>query len=153
MDWVRAYLLSVTAASIICSIILALLGKNEKHTVVLKTICGIYMLITVAAPFARFNYSQMDILPSFCNEAQLAIDEGVSYANDEMARYIKESVASYIFERGQSMGANIEVDVSLDSLTPDAVVITGAVSPFVKNELSVWIEENLGIPLEAQQWE
>ena len=153
MDWVRAYLLSVTAASIICSIILALLGKNEKHTVVLKTICGIYMLITVAAPFARFNYSQMDILPSFCNEAQLAIDEGVSYANDEMARYIKESVASYIFERGQSMGANIEVDVSLDSLTPGAVVITGAVSPFVKNELSVWIEENLGIPLEAQQWE
>ena len=152
MDGVRSYLLSVIAAAIVCSIILRLFGKNDRYTAVLKSICGIYMLITVAAPFARFDYSQVNIPQRYYNDAQLAVDEGIRYGNDEMVRYITDTVATYILEKGKSLGADIAVDVSLDSLTPNAVVITGAVSPFVKKELSVWIEENLGIPLEAQQW-
>lgn len=152
MEEIRAYLLSVLSAVIISSILLRLTGKNGRLAAVMKCICGIYMLITMCEPFLNFDFSKAYIPQYFHEEAKLAVEEGRSYAEQEMKRYIAEKTASCILEKGKTLGADITVDVIVDALTPSAVMISGALSPFAKKELSAWIAENLGISPEAQQW-
>ena len=53
------------------------------------------------------------------------------------------------------MGLKIGVEVELDEAkysVPSGVIFTGSVSPYAKEVLSTYVEDNLGIVRENQKW-
>ena len=156
MDGVKAYLISITAASIVCGIVNALVGKKGAVSSVLKLLTGLFLALTVIRPAIHFSISQIDLYIAGINaEADAAVADGGIMVSQELAAIIKEEMQAYILDKAASLGVDLEVDVILSDATPplpEGVLLTGAISPYAKAQISELITDDLGIPKEAQQW-
>lgn len=152
----EGYILSVVASAIICSGLRALFGSKGSIAALLQTICGIYMAFVLVAPLRNIDFSfYADYFSGIMEEAQTAADIGENLAVQELAKRIKEETEAYILDKAVSLGADVSVEVFLTGSTPPTpsqITVKGAVSPYVKKVLSMYIEEQLGIPEEAQTW-
>lgn len=153
MDAIKEYLLSVTAAALICGILNGLTNNKGSIHKIIKLLCGFFLAASVIKPvvdvriddFYRFT---QDLTVS----SELAVTHGEEMAADEMKRIIKEKTEAYILDKAKALGAEIAVDVTLQDYIPERVTIVGDVSPFVKSSLSESITEELNIPSEEQIW-
>ena len=156
MEWGRQYLLSVTAAAILCAIVKGLTDKKGSPAALIKLICGIFLAITVLAPWTSINLSGLtDYMKSFTIDADAAAAEGADYAREETAAIIKSQTEAYILDKALSMGANLQVSVTLSEDTlpvPCAVTISGNISPYAKERLTLYIMDDLNIPEAQQTW-
>lgn len=156
MEGIREYLISVTAAALLCGILKSLAGEKGSTGGFLRLICGIFLALTVIRPLKEFTLR--DIVPisaDWMQEAQSASDAGVDYAQQAMARHISETCGAYILDKAQTLGAEIQVEirVSGDSTpVPVSSEISGELSPYAKNQLKQILEMDLGIPEEDQIW-
>ena len=156
MRSLRAYILSIVAASLICGCVQMLLGKKGTSAKLVRMLCGVYMAIVFIAPLHRIDFSiYTDYFTGFMDEAKNAVSDGQNVAQQKREEIIIQQTQSYILDKASSFGAEVEVEVTLSgdiSQTPNAVTIKGAVSPYVKKMLTDYIEEQIGIPKEAQMW-
>lgn len=156
MEGLRAYILSVIASSLICGCIQMLVGKKDASSVLVKSLCGIYMTFVLITPLQKIDFSIYgDYFSGFSHEAEAVVTDGKNIAQEAYMELIKEQSQAYIYDKAISLGANVAVEVTLSNGTPpvpSAITIKGAVSPYVKKVLADYIEEQLGIPKEAQMW-
>lgn len=156
MEGLKAYLVSVTAASIICGIVNSLAGKKGTVSSVLKLLTGLFLALTVIRPVIRLSISEFDLyLDSITAKADAAVADGEIIAFQELAAIIKTETEAYILDKAASLGVDLEVEVILSDTAPPLpteVLLTGAVSPYAKVQLSEMIAAELGIPREAQRW-
>lgn len=156
MDGIRQYLLSVTAAAILCAIVKALTDKKGAPTTLIKLISGIFLAITVFAPLTNIDLSNLtDYMKSFTVDADTAAAVGTDYAREETAAIIKAQTEAYILDKASSLGADLQVSVTLSDDTlpvPCAVVITGGIAPYAKERLTRYITDDLNIPEAQQTW-
>lgn len=152
----RAYILSVVASSLICGCVQMLLDKKGTSAALVKMLCGIYMAFVLIAPIQRLDFSiYADYFSGFMEEASAAASSGENIAQQEQAALIKQEIESYILDKAVSLGAEVAVEVTLTQNTPpipSAITIKGAVSPYVKKVLTNYLQEQFGIPEEAQTW-
>ena len=83
------------------------------------------------------------------------VQEGENDALQEQRTFIKKETEAYILDKAVSLGADISVSVTVSDsapLTPIKITIKGAVSPYVNKVLKSYLEEQFGIPEEAQIW-
>lgn len=156
MEGIKAYLISVTAASLIHGIINTLVGKKGTTSTVIKLLAGLFLALTVIRPVVHLSIPELSgYIGSINTDAQLAVSQGEIMASEELAVIIKAQVEAYILDKAASLGVDMEVEVILSDGMPPlpaGVVLKGAVSPYAKSQLSRFIEEELGIPKGAQQW-
>lgn len=156
MEAIRGYLLSVTAAAVICAVVSALLGKKGTISAMGKLLTGIFLAITVISPLAKIQLSNADALwDDLSVDAAAAVAAGEEAANNELRAGIKSQTEAYILDKAASYAAELTVEVTLsddDPPLPCAVRLTGSVSPYAKRQLQQLIAEDLGIPKEAQTW-
>ena len=156
MDGLRAYILSVVASAVICGGLRALFGSKGTTASLLQTICGIYMVFVLVSPLKDIDFSiYTDYFGNFMDEAKAVVGEGENLAMEELRKRIKVDTEAYILDKAVSLGADVSVEVFLTGNTPPTpsrITVKGAVSPYVKKVLSLYIEEQLGIPEEAQTW-
>lgn len=155
MEAIRHYLLSVTAAAIICGIITGFTSKKGMTGKVLGLLTGLFLTCCVIAPILDFDGIDFSILgSSFADDAEAAAMQGESLAEETRRQIIIENTRSYILDKANTMELDIEVEVTLDSTTsvPVGVSIDGDVSPYAKNVLSGYMENTLGITKENQIW-
>lgn len=156
MTWVRQYILSVVAAAIVCAIVKALMEDKSTPSVVVKMLAGVLMAVTVIAPFVKMDIGDItDYINSFHTNADAAVQSGVAYSTEEMGVIIKDKTQAYILDKAQTLGAEVEAEILLSDETPPipcAVTLKGRVSPYVKQRLSQYITEELGIAEENQTW-
>lgn len=157
MGDVQQYLLTVTAAAMVCAVVNTLSGPKGTVKAVLKLLTGLFLALSVISPW--LDIGQLN-LSSFTddlqNEAVDAVSLGETMALDSVGRIIKEKTAAYILDKAESLGLDIVVEVTLDSSNPPqpcAVKIDGATSPYAKDILMQYIEDNLKIAKENQSWE
>ena len=156
MDGIRRYLLTVTAAALVCAIVGALFDKKGAPAAVMKLLCGLFMTFCVISPFMDFELMDFSSFTgSFSDDAAAAVSDGKSMASNAQADIIKEQTRTYILDKAQTLDLDIDVEVILDSSdipAPCAVILRGAVSPYAKEVLGQYIENNLSIPKENQTW-
>lgn len=154
MDAVREYLVSVTAAALICGIA----GKLVSGTAgtVVKIVSGVLMLLAVVNPWVDIRLSD---LSEFTTDIQIAAEnaamDGVESSMEALRNGITEQVRTYILDKAQTLEAELTVEVELTDDTlpvPCCVTLRGRISPYAKTVLSEYIEEKLGITAEAQVW-
>lgn len=156
VDWIRQYILTITAAAIVCAGIKTLVGQKSTQATVIRIIAGIFIALTVVAPWTKLDFSNIgDYFKDFSVDAEAAAASGVSYAQAQTAAIIKSQTESYILDKAASLGicAEAEVTVSQDGLpVPYAVTIQTNAAPYTKERLRRYIVEELGIPEAQQTW-
>lgn len=156
MDFLKQYILSISAAAIICGIITNLVEKKSTNAAIVKLICGLFISITIIAPWTQIHFSDFSTyLGSLKIDATNAVANGSKIASESTAAIIKERVEAYILDKAASLNLDITVGVELSKDAPQipySVIISGSVSPYKKNALQSIITENLGIPEENQVW-
>lgn len=156
MEGLRAYILSLVGSALICSCLQTLIGGKSGTAKVINMLCGMYMAFVLIVPLQKIDFSiYQDYFDGFSDAARDAVSAGEIMAEEKRAEIIKRSTETYILEKAISLGADVTVEVALSRETlpvPSGIVIKGAVSPYVKKVLGSYIEEQFGIPEEAQTW-
>ena len=153
MGVIKEYLISVTAASVICGIIAGLIKKDSAISAVVKLLSGIFLTITILSPIIKLPLTNITLhIDSLSDEAENTVQVGKQIATEEMKAIITTNVQAYILEKAEKLGADIEVEVFLQDLIPKSVRIIGQTAPYTKLQLSGYITDNLDIPVEEQQW-
>ena len=156
MQSLRSYILSIVASSIICACVQVLIGKKGTSAKLIRMVCGIYMAIVFVTPLHKIDFSiYTDYFSGIMHQAEDAVSEGQNIAQQKRKEIIIRQTQSYILDKASSFGVDVEVAVTVsDDATqaPNAITIKGAVSPYVKKMLTNYIEEQIGIPKEAQTW-
>ena len=156
MENISNYILSVVAAAILCACISLFPGKESGSRKMITAICGAFLVFVMIAPLKNFDFSfYSDYFSEINDLVQDAVSDGKNSANDSLSAIITEETESYILDKAATLGADITVEITLDSSIPpipSRITIKGAVSPYVKQMLTQYITQQLGIPKEAQTW-
>lgn len=154
MEALREYLLSVTAAAIVCALLRRLLaGKGSAETMG-KILAGIFMSLTVLLPLTRLPMPQFGELP-FSADAQQAVQAGEEIARKALSERISAGAEAYILEKAAAMQADLSVEVELSNdpiPVPLRVYLWGNIAPYAKQKLQIMIQKDLGIEKENQVW-
>lgn len=150
------YILSVIAAAVVCSSVIAFIGSKGSLGPIIKMVCGVFLLFTAVAPWARIQLNELIDFTDAINVASMdAVETGEGMAKDAASAIIKSRCEAYILDKAADLGLTITADVILDNQDlpePCAVQIVGAASPYARSRLMQYIANDLGIPEEAQKW-
>ena len=154
MDAIRRYVITLTAAAMLCALVKAITAGRKGQEKILSLVCGIFLLATALGPLGLLRLPDLSDPTA---QVQAEADRMASQAEDEtkrqMAAIISEEAASYILDKADALGLQLEVQVELDAeLLPCGVRLQGAASPYARSQLSGQIETELGIPKERQVW-
>ena len=156
MEAVRQYLLSVTAAAIVCSIINRVIGKTGTYAAIVKLITGLFLVFTVISPFAKLQITDLPAyMDSLTVDADLVVKDGQQTARDAVREIIKAEAEAYILDKAAALDLTVEAEVIVsdtDIPHPCAVTLKGSASPYAKQRLQQLIANDLGIPEEKQTW-
>ena len=155
MEAVKQYIISVISASIVCAVLKALLGKSETLKM-LDILCGIFLLFTFLRPVKDVHL--IDLVAGIQWDdsiVQEAVCRGEEFTKNEMADIISQEIASYIEEKADALGVDVQIEVRLSDEAipaPVGIDLKGSVSPYVRNQLEAYISQNLGLKGEDVQW-
>lgn len=155
MTEIRSYILSVTAAAVLCAMITALAGKGGTLASLLKLMTGVVLAAVVIRAIAEVTTVNLNhYLDTLNADAMAAVEAGTVLANERTTARIKEQLESYILDKAAALKLDISVEVTLDEHTrlPAAVEIFGAASPSAREALNAMLRDDLGIPVEGLIW-
>lgn len=153
MEAVRQYIISVTAAAMLCGILTALVGGKHIKPV-WKLIAGIFLTLTAVRPLADIDLNAVPALAEvYSLQAEDAVSAGETMMVSQTQAIIKSRLEAYILDKAKAMGVTLTAEVSLNEHSlPVAVRLSGDVSPGAKSRLQSIIATDLAIPKEAQTW-
>lgn len=150
------YILSVGMAALLAGIIADYTDEKNTTGTITRMVCGLFLAFTVINPLTDLNYG---ILESFSQEmeqsAEPMVAAGTAMAEEYMAQLIKQETRSYILDKATRLGCELDAEVTVGQgqyPLPEAVTISGKVTVKQRRELEAFMETELGIPKEKQQW-
>ena len=156
MPVIREYLLSMTAAAIICVVSQHIIDNKSAAGKIIKTICGLFVALTVISPILEINFSDLDMdIQDIQNESQAIIADEVENSQSTLESIITEQTKAYILDEAKKIDLNVEIQLVLSDTNPPVPVeisISGEASPYKKKQLNNIISENLGINGEKIIW-
>lgn len=156
MQGIREYLLSVTAAAIICAIAKNMVGEKGIGGRIIRVVTGLFLVITLLSPIVKIRLENIEnYFEDIRFDSEGIVSNGSEMANDALGSIIKEQTEAYILDEATRLGTQLDVEVKLsDSYPPEPcqVVMKGSVSPYQKQNISLYISHYLGIPQEHQIW-
>ena len=153
MEAVKDYLLSITAAAVICGCVNSIVSENSWISRLAKLLCGLFLVVTAIQPVIDIKVSDVyQFTEQLTLDADQAVSDGEQIAVDEMKRIIKEKTETYILDKAKTLGTELKVEIVLDGVLPVGVILTGDVSPYAKGCLCETISQELGLPLKEQIW-
>ena len=156
MGNIRQYLITVLSAAIVCAILIKLTGKQQLSTNLIRLVASVFLSLCVIAPILKLDVSVLtNELSVSKQEGEYIAEQASAEALYEIIAIIKERSETYIENKADTYGADINTTVTLSdptTLVPDGVIIEGNVSPYLKKVLSNIISEDLGIPEDKQIW-
>lgn len=153
MDRVKEYLMTICAAAIICGIIVKLIPQQGTHRALVKLLCGLFMVINALSPGISFPiFDLKEYFDQLNYESERIVASGEDSLKEETDRVMQQYVQSYIQEKAKTLGADVYVEATVINGIPHTVHVQGAVSPYIKKQLSQYIFDQLGILPEDQLW-
>ena len=156
MVGVREYLLSVTAGAILCGVLSNLTGEKGSLSGLYKLISGLFLSFLVISPLTQVNLRNFThITEDLVSEGEHLTEEGRENYEHTLRQIITEETRAYIMDKARSYGAEIQVEITLtqdDPPIPHSCIITGPISPYVKQQLKNILITDLGIPEENHTW-
>ena len=151
-----SYILRVVSTGFLCAIVQLFFDKGSKAYSLVRLVCGMLLTLMVLSPIR--NSSQwkweMNVLEMFPDVSDV-ISEGEDAAKSAMGQIISQKTQTYILDKANALGADIDVEIVLSDETlpkPCKATIHGTTSPYVRKQLTQVICVDLGISEENQEW-
>lgn len=154
----RAWLNAVIYTGVICGIALVITpgGRVKKALAVL---CGAAMCVAFISPLAGIDLDgYSETLAGFKLEAESFAAQGESYSKNLNRTIIEDECEAYILDKAENLGVRLdEVDVLAvwsdeGYWYPSEATIKGSFSRAQRDRMSSYIEAELGISTDNQQW-
>lgn len=155
MEEIRSYILSVTAAAVLCAMVSTLAGKSGNLSALVKLMSGVVLACVVISPVAKISAIDLSrYLDGLNLDAMAAVEAGTDYTKTQTSGLITEALEAYILDKAEELSLDISVELTLDDETmlPSAVRIAGDASPHARSVLEQTLGDDLEIPLEAVTW-
>ena len=156
MDNIRQYIFTSICMSILCGLVTELFANNAAYQKLLKFAAGMLMTVVAITPLTGKNIWQSDFLSANLHrEAQHTLAAGQEQADGMLRQIITERTQAYILDKAVSMGAELSAEVFLTDTTPptpEAIILDGEASPYVKKRLTAMLVSDLAISEDKLQW-
>ena len=152
IETVRTWLTAVAAVTLLLSVVQQLVPPGSLRETA-SFAGGLILLTVLLQPLAALRGADLDLSFQDCRQA---VEQQQTELEDrrqaELAALIESATAAYISDKADSMGLALEARVTAEAAdgvpVPVRVTLTGEKS----EELSRWLETELGIPAERQVW-
>lgn len=151
MEHLGSYVLRISA----CGVLLSLAQKLCPNSRGVSWLCALVMALQLLSPLKSVSLVPQWDLDTIRNQACAVTDQAKQETRQEIRSGIIQRTRAYILDEAQALGASLHVvalGLQEDGDFPVSVELEGYISPYARSVLSRWIEENLGIGKEAQQW-
>lgn len=154
----RAWLNAVIYTGVICGIALMITpgGRVKKALTVL---CGAAMCVAFISPLAGIDLDgYSETLAGFKLEAEAFAAQGESYSKNLNRTIIEDECEAYILDKAENLGVQLdEVEVLAvwsdeGYWYPSEAAIKGSLNQAQRERMSAYIEAELGISTDKQQW-
>jgi len=156
MEALGRYILSVTAAAILLSILRTIHGKKGTNAALVKLVGGLFLTFTVIVPVVDVDTGSIFSISMDLTEQGSAIAAcAAADSSKQLQGIIKQRCEAYILDKALTYGVHLDVDVSLtdeEIPVPASVCLQGSISPYTKAVFGQWLEQDMGIPKEQQLW-
>ena len=146
----------MTAAALLLGILQTIVGKKETQAVLLQLIGGLFLTFTVISPIVNIEADEiLDLSWDFTLQGSTIAEQGQSYSRNQLRRIIKDRTEAYILDKALTLQAQLQVEVMLSQdevPVPTSVRLQGSVSPYARNVLQQWLQDDMAIPKEHQIW-
>ena len=148
----REYLLTIVAASMLCSIACALCGKSSLSSS-MRMLTGLIMTVCIIKPVLplQLEAQNFDISEITARGGDI-VSQGNADAQAFASAIISDRISAYIEEKAAKLGADIEADTVLAEGIPAEINISGSALPYIRTQMIAWIEKEIGIKREAVYW-
>lgn len=152
----KNYLLSVISSAMLLSLTQSLLPKGSVRQVA-SFVGGLLVVLAVLSPVVDLDvHSLSDAFTEFSLETETFGIQTEDAGQEWMADIIKQRCATYIWDKANALGADLEVEVILSEEEgypiPVSVVLTGKATPEQKTRMEEYISGDMGIPVQRQEW-
>ena len=157
MDAVRNYLACLVAVSLLTALIQSIFKGNGAGTAC-SFACGMLVIIVTLSPLAKLEVSDISEIFSRFRLEEFSAATGIEANNRGIAAdIIKEQAESYIWDKAANLqfrpeSVRVSVHADGDTPYPTEAEITGKYTQQQRIELSLWIEQNLAIAEQKQNW-
>lgn len=154
---VQKYFLTLILTGVFCSVLQSLVPATAFRQAV-SVACGLLLILALVRPILRINLSDVARTISKLEIADFEVQTGLEIDNQSlMAAIIKEQAETYIWDKAEELAfAPIDIEIQMKEdggyPIPDAAKICGAFTDTQRMQLSRWMEQNLAIPVEDQEW-
>ena len=156
MNELRSYFLSIIVVVVITAIARRLMGEKGTPAAVGKLMTGLILTMAILSPLLNLDFAGMnDFFDAYAFDAKQAVAAGTEISKQALSQSIKEKSEAYILDKARHFGAQLTVQVHLSDETipkPNAVHISGNISPYAKSSLQNMIQSDFGIDKEHQTW-
>lgn len=153
---IKEYLLSVAASAMLLSLVQTVLPKGAVRRVAVF-IGGLLLILAVLSPIIDLDYDSLAQSITDIRIEAAEIEANVDLTDRElMADIIKERCRTYIWDKANELGADLEVEVTLskdgDYPYPESVRLIGKATSEQRSQLTEFISRNMDIPPKRQEW-
>ena len=119
MDAIRRYVMTLTAAAMLCALVKAVTAGRKGQEKILGLVCGIFLLATALGPLGLIRLPDLsDPTAQARMEASQAAGQAEAETKRQMTAIISEEAATYILDKADALGLQLEVQVELDGESP-----------------------------------
>ena len=153
MDMLREWLTSVVAVSVLLAVAQTLVPEGTIRKIAGFT-GGLILLTVLLQPLLGTEPERVVLRPEeYQNEMKALQQELERAGEEELAELIETQTAAYIMNKADSLGIRVQVRVQTETgadgiPVPVAAELWGSRS----EELSAYVERELGISVERQVW-
>ena len=157
MEAIKQYIITITAAAILCLLVTSLFSPKSTYGAILKFFCGLVFTIILISPFKDISFQDYDwFWESIFTQAQSATEDGVAAYNELLSDSIKDKTAAYILDKAAEYDMDVEIQVELDNSSPpkpENIIITGINTPLQREKFRLELSNELGLPKERILWQ
>ena len=154
MELIRTWILSVTVSAMVIAVAQALMPAGAVKKVGQLT-GGLILVLGILQPLAGMDYGDLYDMVTALPAGAIAQEEAQTHQYEAMKGIIEEELEAYIVDKGEALGADCTAQVTCAPgeggvPVPEAVTVTGALTPAQRESLADCLEGELGIPRQAQ---
>ena len=154
MELIRTWILSVTVSAMVIAVAQALMPAGAVKKVGQLT-GGLILVLGILQPLAGMDYGDLYDMVTALPAGAIAQEEAQTHQYEAMKGIIEEELEAYIVDKGEALGADCTAQVTCTPgeggvPVPEAVTVTGALTPAQRESLADCLEGELGIPRQAQ---
>jgi len=158
MDWMRSWILGLTAASLLTAAVKVLTPEGGVKRVT-EFVCGVMLCAVLLSPLGEADRDVFSAALAEYRRTAAELTEDVEGQEKELMRtFIQDRSAAYIVDEARRLGlpeirASVRVKWGDECWVPWEAAIRGTLTAGERQKLSAVLEAELGIPGERQEWD